>query len=121
MMSMELQETKHQIKLAQWRGIVYECRNSGIAVKTWCKNNQINVSTYYRWQKLVWESGSQHTALSQASPAETTFAEYRPQMNYSNSSAAIILQLGEIRLEIQNGASPETIEAVIHIITSYVK
>lgn len=113
---MELQKTKHQIKLEQWRGLVYECRNSGMTVKAWCLEHGVNMQTYYRWQKKVWESGVQNTKTNAAISCGATFAEYRPPMSYSNSSVAATIQIGQIRLEIQNGASPETIEAVIRTI-----
>lgn len=118
---MELQKTKHQIRLEQWRRIVYECRNSDLTVKSWCAENGINVGTYYRWQKKVWESETQSPAIIRPASESMTFAEYKPPAYGNNSGTAVILQIGSICLEIQNGASPETIEAVMHTITSYVK
>jgi len=61
---MKLQKSKHQIKLEQWRVLIHECRNSGLTVKLWCEQNQINMQTYYRWQKKVWESGVQGATIS---------------------------------------------------------
>lgn len=115
-MSMELQKTKHQIKLEQWRRLIHECRNSGLTIKSWCTENQINMQTYYRWQKKVWESGTQNTGIGAVICGSTTFAEYRTPTNMSASGVAITLQIGQIRLEIQNGADAETIESTIRVI-----
>lgn len=116
-MTMELQKTKHQIKLEEWRRHVEECRSSELTVKSWCEENQINVQTYYRWQKKVWESGAQNTALSRESPGNITFTEYRPLTYTSTSGVAMTLHIGQVRLEIQNGADTETIENAIRAIS----
>ena len=112
LVKMELQKTKHQMKLEQWKRIVYECRNSGLAVKTWCEENRINVSTYYRWQKKVWDSGIESSELALKRPNEIQFAEYHTTSIAGGT--AVILHFGEITVEIQNGAERETIESTIH-------
>ena len=113
---MELQKTKRQIKPEQWRGQIYECRNSGLTVKSWCEQNQINMQTCYRWQKKVWETGAQSAAISPVVSGGTTFAEYRPPAYASASGTAAMLHIGQVRLEIQNGADEQTIEAVIRTV-----
>lgn len=117
MILMELQKTKHQIKLEQWRRLIYECRNSSLTVKTWCAENQINMQTYYRWQKKVWEAGMQNTEIIPTISGGATFAEYRPPTHASGSGTAVTLHIGQIRVEIQNGANEQTIETVIHTIS----
>ena len=114
---MELQKTKHQMKLTQWGQLVYECRNSGLTVKEWCAKNEINVGTYYRWQKKVCESGAQRAAISPVIIGRTTFAEYIPASHTAATGTAVTLTIGQTRLEIQNGASTETIEATIQAIS----
>ncbi len=51
-----LNRAKHEAKLAEWRERVRECRHSGQQIKQWCEENGINEKTYYRWQKMVWET-----------------------------------------------------------------
>lgn len=116
-MEMELQETKHQIKLEQWGKLVYKCRNSGLTVKRWCLENHISIQTYYRWQKLVWEAGIEKTALKPIPAKEIIFAEYHPQITSANTPT-LTVHFGEISLEIQNGAAPETIEATLRALKS---
>ena len=53
---MRLQEAKSQIKLQEWRQLVYECRNSGQTIKRWCAEQGISEGTYYAGQKRVWDA-----------------------------------------------------------------
>lgn len=39
----------HQYKLQQWTALIQECRSSGMKVKDWCKERDINKDTYYYW------------------------------------------------------------------------
>ena len=51
-MSKDLQTLNGQNKLALWAGRISECRNSGMAVKTWCRENGVCEQTHYKWQRL---------------------------------------------------------------------
>ena len=50
---------KHESYLQLWRGRVMECRSSGKSIAVWCKENGINIKTYYFWQKRVWDKETQ--------------------------------------------------------------
>lgn len=115
---MELQKTKHQVKLEQWRQVIYECKGSGLTVKSWCAENQISLQTYYRWQKKVWDSGLPlGGGLKPVMPDGMTFAEYTPPVYRSAPGSAVTLSIGVARMEIQNGADEQTIEAVIRALS----
>lgn len=102
---MELQKTKHEIRLERWRELVQECRSSGMTVKTWCSQRQISEKTYYRWQKEVWKTGVEKAALAKV----VTFAEYTPPVRESGGSALVVhLSCGSV--EVQNGAEAAVIE-----------
>lgn len=44
-----------QNKLALWAGRISECRNSGMNVKVWCKENGVCGQTYCKWQRRLFE------------------------------------------------------------------
>lgn len=50
---MNANQMKHAANLAEWKTRIIECRASGQPVKTWCKNNHCNPSTYYRWEREI--------------------------------------------------------------------
>ena len=106
-MSRELQTLNQQNKLAIWAERVTECRNSGLKVKDWCKENGISEQTYYRWQKRIYE-------LSQPKH-EVNFAEITP--NHSvYSTAAVTLRINGIEADIYTGADTAIIETVLRVL-----
>lgn len=109
---MELQKTKHEIKLAQWREAVLACRNSGTRVRDWCEEQGISVQTYYRWQRQVWNAGVEKAQLSCRPVDSVTFAQYRSPMlaQEPGSGAAVVICFPWGRVEIQNGAEQAVIE-----------
>ncbi len=120
---MELQKVKHELKVEEWRKLIYECRNSGQTIRTWCNERHISPQTYYRWQRSVWDAGTQNllerskrqSVMKQDETA--VFAECRiPVPVQSAPAAAVILRLDTVTLEIQNGVSLETVEAVLRAV-----
>ena len=108
-MSTELQQLNGQNKLALWAERISSCRNSGLSVKTWCKENGVCEQTYYKWQKKVFTMAkAQH---------ELQFAEVTPVMAMNNScQIAISIHAGGIAADIHNGADPTTVESVLRIL-----
>ena len=62
-----IQKANQQHRLVEWSRCVEACRNSGLSVGQWCQDNGIAVSTYFSWQKKVFQ------ALKEV--REVTFAE----------------------------------------------
>ena len=87
------------------------CRNSGQTVSEWCSENGIAVTTYYSWQRKVFETV--------AAKAEVCFAEV-PVYSTADamSSTAAVLRAGNLAIELCNGADAATIRAIIQAIES---
>ena len=50
----EITTVKNQVKFAGWISMVEECQNSGLSIRTWCKENNVCYKTYlYRLRKSV--------------------------------------------------------------------
>ena len=62
-----LQRANQQHRLVEWSRRVEACRSSGLPVGQWCQENGIAVSTYFCWQRKVFQ------ALKEV--REVTFAE----------------------------------------------
>lgn len=45
---MQVSQMKRAINQEQWKQRIVECRNSGVPVKEWCREQGISYSTYYR-------------------------------------------------------------------------
>lgn len=83
LMSTELQQLNGQNKVALWAERISECRNSGMSVKTWCKEKRVCEQTYYKWQKKIF-------AMAKAQQ-ELQFAEVTPVMA-TNSNCQIAIK-----------------------------
>lgn len=50
---MDIQSINDDIKTRQWVERIKECRESGLPVRKWCKQNNICEQTYYCWLKKL--------------------------------------------------------------------
>ena len=113
---MQLQEAKREVNLRKWREEVYNCRNSGQTVVSWCRERGITPKTYYRWQKLVWEHES--SALAERAAEQNKLVKAGaavPCVTFEAvpltgreavhmPSAGITIRRGEWAVEIRGGA-----------------
>lgn len=110
---------KHESYLQLWRGRVMECRNSGKTIAVWCKENGINIKTYYFWQKRVWDKETQtliqsgQNQLSQAQAVQ--FAQVNLGMETS-SDADIVIRKDDWTVEIRNTANPALLSSVLQAV-----
>ena len=51
-----LQRANQQQRLVEWSRRVEACRSSGLPVGQWCRENRIAVSTYFFWQRKVFQA-----------------------------------------------------------------
>lgn len=107
-MERSLQGGNHQGHLAEWSRRVEACQKSGQRVSEWCGEHGISISTYYSWQRKVYQAA--------VSENEVCFAEVsvRPAV----AETAVSIQYGELRVDIHAGANTETIRAIIQALKS---
>ena len=98
-----LQKANHNNQLTEWVQRVEACRKSGQKVSEWCTEQGIPVSTYYSWQRKVF----------QAVTAETEGCFAAVTSRSAGRGLAASIQSGELRIEIHAGAAPETIRAIV--------
>ena len=103
-----LQRVNHQGHLAKWSRRVEACRKSGQRVSEWCAEQGIPASTYYSWQRKVFQAA--------VSKNEVCFAEVPVRPAAAETAASI--QCGELRVDIHTGADTETIRAIIQALKS---
>ena len=53
---MQVSQMKRAISQEQWKQRIVECRNSGVPVKEWCREQGISYSTYYRHEQALLKS-----------------------------------------------------------------
>ena len=109
-MSTGLRAITAQNKLTEWTGKITACRNSGLPVKTWCKENGVCEQTYYKWfKRLVTMAEEQHAVQ---------FAEVTQAVPFRTGNIAVIVRIGEAEADVCNGADVATVETVLRILKS---
>ena len=82
------------------------CRSSGQTVAEWCRENGLCVSTYFSWQRKVFEAV--------AKKQEACFAQV-PVMEEISAQSNVVadVEIGDIRVEIYSGADETTLQALL--------
>ena len=101
-----LQRANQQQRLVEWSRRVEACRSSGLPVGQWCQENGIAVSTYFFWQRKVFQ------ALEELQ--EVTFAEV-PVMERCQPSGhiAAAMEVSGVRIQVYEGADKATLQAIL--------
>ena len=110
---MGVNKLKRLANLNHWRQQVADCRSSGFSVQEWCKQNQICLQTYYRWEQIVLaEALGQEQAQQGASERDPSalvpaFVEVTPQKSISpastNSGTVATIRCGAVSIDIYTG------------------
>lgn len=108
---------RRRISLDNWKNIITECRSSGMPVYRWCKENGICEQTYYKYLKKLREQELSTLSLALNSPHEempsTSFKKLEVQPQPSCSKTAVVVHLKNASVEVNDGASQQTIQAVL--------
>ena len=121
---MTVNEVKHQVKLAEWKERILECRSQGLPVVKWCAQNGYHRTTYYKWEREIFGQleRARKTCRSQQSecvipavlPHQPEFAELpivAPTLALPESvqtpmfEPVAIIRIGKVELELSNSVS----------------
>ena len=119
---MDVQKLTHEVRLQQWGRIVKDCRSSGKSVKAWCAEQNINIKTYYYWQKKVCQATCRELAMNHPRPSIAVnappipvFAELR-KPEPPSGQLALTIQRGHMEIQIYRGADTVIVETVLQAI-----
>ena len=111
-MNSGLQVYNEQNRLSEWAQLVSRCRGSGMTVRQWCEENGISISSYYKWQRKVYD-------LVQAQQ-ESHFVEVTPVQpaSVAVSDVAVTVRVAGAEADIHSGADAATVEMVLRVLKS---
>lgn len=111
----QVTQTKVLFRREQWKKIITECQASGMPVKTWCDQHGFKEQSYYYYLKKIREQEIAKLPITIPSSEEspTIFKRLKVNTPIANTQAAVIIHLPSASLEIQNGATQQTVEAVL--------
>ena len=136
---MNVNDAKHQARLAEWKMLIAQCRSSGLSVKQWCAENGRDPSTYYRWEREIFgriKNGSgkkteelspaarpeppavQQPVLAELAVAKPTFATSAVQPEPERFRAAAVIRFGQLEMELSNETSPTLIQQLKELVSN---
>ena len=108
-------ELKHRVKLQEWSARIQDCRSSGLSVRAWCKQEGVNATTYYRWERELLTGVRRN-----GTPPSTavTFAELPAPMQVSRNIAerCATLHIGKASLDIYPGCNAEQLRLLVELL-----
>ena len=67
---MEAQKTAHEYRMHHWIEKIRQCRNSGMTIKAFCQSQDLNIKSYYYWQRQIREAANKELVEAQNSDSE---------------------------------------------------
>ena len=103
------------LKREQWIALIKECQSSGMSVSAWCKQHDIVEQTYYKNLKKLREELVENMPITiePARQVPTVFKKLEVATPLPNTQAAVVVRLPQATLEIAEGTSQQTIQAVL--------
>lgn len=108
-------ELKHRAKLQEWSARIQDCRSSGLPVRAWCRQERINATTYYRWERELLTGVRKNGAPSSTA---VTFAELPAPKQVSRNVAerSATLHIGNASLDIYPGCNAEQLKMLVELL-----
>ena len=108
-------ELKHRVNLQEWAARIQDCRSSGLSVRAWCRQEEINATTDYRWEREL-------LALAETEPCSSVlavrFAELPApkQVSCNVAECSATLHIGNASLDIYPGCDAEQLRLLVELL-----
>jgi len=123
---MKIQTAKQILQLQKRASQVDAQVQSGLTVKQWCMQNDVEIKTFYQRRKRVHEEMLEAMGQGNALQLSTASQKHQPHKTkelpvfaplprLQAASAAVTVRLGEYAVEIQNGADDMVVEQVLRL------
>lgn len=120
MLSMSIKDSTREYRLSQWLPIIKECRNSGMSVKDWCEQNNVNEKRFYYWQRKIREAATEALPSVTKQPA---FVQVPAPIKSPNPLEmptfipSMVLKVGNVSLELSDTVQSELLASVLKVLT----
>ena len=113
----QVTKIKNQFRAEQWASVIRECQSSGQTVTSWCESHNVGVKAYYYWLRKLRmatiQKSNPNTLVEVSREEPTVFRKLEVQTPVANTQAAIIIHLNGAAIEVNEGTSQQTIQAVL--------
>ena len=106
---------KHRVKLQEWAARIQDCRSSGLSVRAWCRQEEINATTYCRREREL--LAAVETMPCSNVPA-VRFAELPAlkQVSHNIAECSATLHIGSASLDIYTGCDAEQLKLLVELL-----
>ena len=105
----EIAKVKKEVKLAQWAEMVKSRNESGLTVTDWCKQNGINIKTYYYRLKRIRQAVCSEIGQHDIVPAIQTEESKCEDEN-------IILIVGDVKISLPDNFNENTLSRLLGVL-----
>jgi len=107
----KITNAKTEFRIRQWTQIAKACQSSGMTVVAWCSQNNINIKSYYYWLRRIRALACESSEFSAANKQLIVPLEFKQEKEIN--TASISIHISSATIDIHEGASRTTIEAVL--------
>lgn len=106
---------KNKFRMDQWAELIRQCQASGMKVNDWCAANGVTHDAYYYWLRKLRKAAMEQTGLTRIPNGSlpVSFKKLEVTAPVPGAQAAVIVRLPSATVEVQDGASRQTVEAVL--------
>ena len=105
----EIAKMKKEAKLAQWAEMVRSRSESGLSVTKWCKQNGINIKTYYYRLKRV-----RQAVCSEMERHDIVHVE--PIAGTEITAEKIELSIGDVKISLPDDFNESTLKRLLGVL-----
>ena len=119
-------DIRRAAQIPMWRERIQKCRSSGMTVRRWCEENQIQAKTYYRWEKRCLENATEIIRTEQTGTLTKIIPESLPsnreetECSSSNASAELVIRCGCVSMDISSRMPVAKIAELVSALNSHV-
>ena len=115
-----IREVKKQVRHKEWAEMVRECQTSGKKVEEWCRENCINISTYYKRLNVIRTEiieGSENQSIIPVSissaVSDASNSVITDNVKKCSFEDKIIMHRNGIEIELPQNISEDTVLALL--------
>ena len=104
---------KNRYRLEQWTELIRDCRSSGMKINDWCEANGVSRNAYFYWLRKVRSEACRNLPEDSGQGSAPAFSRLEVQMPTAGARPSVTVYLPQATVEIQDGISAQTVEAVL--------
>lgn len=109
----EVTLVKTRFRKEQWKKLILECQSSGMKVQDWCATHDVSKHAYYYWLRKIRKDACENLPAVQEESKPVPFKKLEVTAPVANTAAAVIIHLPSATVEVREGTSRQTVEAVL--------